>query len=81
MLAVTYTCFNQFYIVTMNTQLHSAIKATPYEVVFGMEASSEPVPSLKVVEEPAAASDEDDTDFSGNNSDTSFACTHNGEGS
>ena len=52
-----------------------------HEVVFGMKASSEPVPSLKVVEEPAAASDEDDTDFSGNNSDTSFACTHNGEGS
>ena len=65
----------------MNTQLHSAIKATPYEVVFSMKASSEPVPSLKVVEEPAAVSDEDDTDFSGNDSDTSFACTHNGEGS
>ena len=47
----------------MNTQLHSAMKATPYEVVFGMKASSEPVPTLKVVEEFAAASDEDDTDF------------------
>lgn len=65
----------------MNTQLHSAIKATPYEVVFGIKASSEPVPSLKVVEEPVAASDEDDSDFSDNDSDTSFACTHNGEGS
>ena len=64
----------------MNTQLHSAIKATPYEVVFGMKASSEPVQSLKVVEEPATVSDEDDTDFSGNDSDTSFACILNGEG-
>ena len=55
MLAITFTNlhgFNQIYIVTMNTQLHSAIKATPYEVVFGMKASSETVPSLKVVEEP-----------------------------
>jgi len=65
----------------MNTQLHSAIKATPYEVVFGIKASSEPVPSLKVVEEPAAASDEDNSDFSGYDSHTSFACTHSGEGS
>ena len=65
----------------MNTQLHSTIKATPYEVVFGIKASSEPVASLKVVEEPAAASDEDDRDFSGYDGDTSFACTHRGEGS
>ena len=65
----------------MNTQLHSAIKTTPYEVVFGMKASSEPVPSLKVVEEPSAASDKDDSDMSGNDGDTSFACTHNEEGS
>ena len=65
----------------MNTQLHSAIKVTPYEVGFDIKASSEPVPSLKVVEEPAAASDEDDTDFSDNDGDFSFDCTHNGEGS
>ena len=63
----------------MNTQLYSAIKATPYEVVFSVKASSEPVSSLKVVEEPPAASDPDDS-FSGNDSDTSFACTDNGEG-
>lgn len=65
----------------MNTQLHSTIKTTPYEVVFGIKASSEPVPSLKVIEEPAAVSDEDDTDFSSYYDDTSFACTHSGEGS
>jgi len=41
------------FIVTMNTQLHSAIKATPYEVVFGIKAASEPIPSLRVIDEPS----------------------------
>ena len=46
------------FIVTMNTQLHSAIKATPYEVVFGIKAALEPIPSI---DEPST---NDDTDLS-----------------
>ena len=45
----------------MNTQLHSAIKATPYEVVFGIKAALEPIPSLRVIDEPST---NDDTDLS-----------------
>ena len=37
--------------VTMNTQLHSTLDVSPYEVVFGLKPSSEPVKELIVVEE------------------------------
>ena len=50
------------FIVTMNTQLHSAIKATPYEVVFGIKAALEPIPSLRVIDEPSTNDDTDLTD-------------------
>ena len=52
--------------VTMNSQLHSAIKVTPYEVVFGIKPSSEPVPALNVIEEPV---DDDDGDGDGDDGD------------
>lgn len=35
----------------MNTQNHATLKATPYEVVFGLKPSSEPVQDLIITEE------------------------------
>ena len=37
--------------VTMNTQSHATLKATPYEVVFGLKPSSKPVQDLIITEE------------------------------
>ena len=39
------------HIVSMNTQLHASIKAMPFEVVFGIKPSSEPVSDLMVINE------------------------------
>ena len=44
-------------VVTMNTQLHRTLKTTPYEVVFGIKAFSEPVKSFMVTKEQDQASD------------------------
>jgi len=44
--------FKKYYCtVTMNTQSHETIKTTPYQVVFGLSPSSEPVKGLCVAEE------------------------------
>ena len=37
--------------VTMNTQFHETINAIPYEVVFGVSPSSEPVTELRLIDE------------------------------
>ena len=37
--------------VAMNTQYQETIKAVPYEVVFGISPSSEPVPELCIMDE------------------------------
>lgn len=47
-----------FYTVTMNTQNHATLKTSPYNVVFGIEPSSEPVSELTVGE------DDEDSDSS-----------------
>ena len=52
-----------FCAVTMNTQNHSTLNTNPYNVVFGIQPSSEPVPDLTVAEEetdPDPRSDHDD---------------------
>ena len=38
----------------MNTQHHDTIKTTPYEVVFRIKPSSEPVSALTVIEDEEA---------------------------
>ena len=54
----------------MNTQYHDSIKTTPYEVVFGVKPSSEPVSALTVIEDDEDAGGEGDSsdneDSSGN---------------
>ena len=51
---VMHTHMHCFYIyiftVAMNIQFHETIKAIPYEVVFGVSASSEPVSNLQIVD-------------------------------
>ena len=54
----------------MNTQHHDTIKTTPYEVVFGIKPSSEPVSALTVIdteEAQDAGSEWDSSDMEENN--------------
>ena len=48
----------------MNTQNHATLKTTPYNVVFGIDPSSEPVSGIILAEEDSdgqnSASEEDD---------------------
>lgn len=49
----------------MNTQCQASVRAMPYEIVFGIKPSSEPVPDLTVIDEGKGNiydSDSDDTD-------------------
>ena len=60
--------------VTMNTQNHVTLKATPYEVVFGLKPSSEPVQDLMITEE---STDDDSCNSEDDEHDThniSFGC-------
>ena len=52
----------------MNTQCHASIKAMPFEVVFGIKPSSEPVSDLTVINERCGDSKilDDSEDDSGN---------------
>lgn len=43
--------FILYYTVAMNTQHQETIQAIPYEVVFGISPSSEPVPELYIMDE------------------------------
>ena len=54
----------------MNTQYHDTIKTTPYQVVFGVKPSSEPVSALTVIEDDQdAGSEGDSSDIESNNHD------------
>ena len=58
----------------MNTQHHDTIKTTPYEVVFGIKPSSEPVSALTVIEDEKAqdaGSEGDSSEMEGNNDNNS----------
>lgn len=52
----------------MNTQNHATLNTTPYEVVFGLKPSSEPVQDLIITEENT---DEEHSD-SGNSGDDEY---------
>ena len=76
-------CFvSGIFTVTMNTQNHVTLKATPYEVVFGLMPSSEPVQDLMITEE---STDDDSCNSEDDEHDThnfSFGCgvkTHDEE--
>ena len=58
----------------MNTQHHDTIKTTPYEVVFGIKPSSEPVSALTVIEDEEAqdaGSEGDSSEMEENNDNSS----------
>ena len=58
----------------MNTQHHDTIKTTPYEVVFGIKPSSEPVSALTVIEDEEAqdaGSEGDSSEMEENNDNVS----------
>lgn len=58
----------------MNTQNHVTLKATPYEVVFGLKPSSEPVQDLMITEQ---STDDDSCNSEDDEHDThniSFGC-------
>lgn len=46
-----YTQAIYWFTVAMNTQCQETINAIPYEVVFGVSPSSEPVSELRIIEE------------------------------
>ena len=45
----------------MNIQNHATLKMTPYEVVFGLKPSSEPVQDLTIITEEEHSDSDNDT--------------------
>ena len=74
--AINIMCCTPLYTVSMNTQHHASIKAMPYEVVFGIKPSSEPVSDLMVINERRGDSklltDSEDDSRSEHNEDDDF---------
>ena len=62
----------------MNTQKHATLKMTPYEVVFGLKPSSEPVQDLTITEENTDG-EHSDSDDEYENQDMSFDKTDDSE--
>ena len=46
----------------MNIQNHATLKMTPYEVVFGLKPSSEPVQDLTIITEEITEEEHSDSD-------------------